>query len=420
MHQSSISVRAIRWLNGLLLCCLYPVHAAVGQPAQQAYVTTQHLSTVVAIDTEGDVVTAEIPLSIGSADVAVAPNGKRAYVVDASTDSLTEVDLAAFAVTGRIPVGHRPSRIAITPDGRWAYVVGSPTVAVDLASGSRLFITDLPIVDLAIDNDGRFVFFALGQSIENIGLAVFDSATGTVTPAVPGYAAAGVALSFDGRYVYLAGNSPGSVNTRVLTVDAVSLAVLHDVLVPTWPYLGLMDDIAVTPEGKTLYVTASPYTDAGTLLVLDAATAEVRKVLHNVYGRLAMAPAGERLYLSNNQSGNLLMLDTATDLVTASMSIGTGHAALPRHSMASSCRLQRTMAFTRSTRSRTAWWEGFQAAPARLGSLRAPTGTSSTSPTTRQGMSALSTRSSGGSSAVFRPAASRWGSSWPRTAGACM
>ena len=284
---------------------------------QYAYVTTQDESTVVAIDTANDTMVTEIPLSIGWTDVARTADGRLAYVVNSAADSLTVIDLHTDSIVGAISVNHRPERIALSPDGRHGYVTGEPTVDIDLATGSMRALLDVPAQDVTVSRDGRYVYLAvLGF---DGALLVLDTATGTLATAAPGFWADGLALSPAGQFVYLSANRAGRAESRLLAVDATSLAVISDVLIDPMNSSG-SSSVVVSADGSTVYI-ATP----GPIEAIDVVAGRLKGIVPGMLSpkRLAVSADGDRLYATGWSDGVLSVLDPLTLSETATIPIGT-------------------------------------------------------------------------------------------------
>ena len=131
------------------------------------------------LDLEGDrlAVVGRVEVGPEPRGVAISSDGKTAYAAVGASNQVARVDLAARAVTGRVEVGREPRGLAITPDGS-RLVVGN-------ARGQSISVIDL----------GRFaVERTLAMQADNLRQ---------------------VALSPDGRYVYVAAmNNRGFATTR--------------------------------------------------------------------------------------------------------------------------------------------------------------------------------------------------------------
>lgn len=146
-------------------------------------------------------------------------------------------------------------------------------------------------------------------------IALIDTATGqTLRQVRVGSDPRGVAASRDGSMLYVANRGSGSVTP----VDAVTLE-------PSPPIslngAGLSEDVAVSPDGKTLYVVNGA--DSGSLFFIDT---ETREIIGNLRtGRqptkVALSPDGSTAYVANTGGGNVAVVDTLSQTVVGTLNV---------------------------------------------------------------------------------------------------
>jgi YVTN family beta-propeller protein len=144
----------------------------------------------------------------GPCDVAASPDGKRLYVVENDARALAVVSVAEGKVVQTIPLPNEPTGVCISPDGKSAYVT---------------------------------------CGVANGLLCVIDLPSGKVTAKLPvGHSPRGPSLSPKGERAYVCNRFDNSVSV----VDLVTKQELARVRVLREPF-----DSAITPDGKTLFVT---------------------------------------------------------------------------------------------------------------------------------------------------------------------
>ena len=84
---------------------------------------------------------------------------------------------------------------------------------------------------------------------------------------------------------------------------------------------GLAEDVAVSPDGKTLYVVNG--SDSGSLFFIDT---ESREILGNLRtGRqptkVALSPDGSTAYVANTGGGNVAVVDTLSQTVVGTLNV---------------------------------------------------------------------------------------------------
>lgn len=123
---------------------------------------------------------------------------------------------------------------------------------------------------------------------------------------VPGPTASSpIALSPDDRFVWVA--NPDNNSVSVVRVENDANQLVAEIPVGIEP-----QNVAITPNGATLYVTN---TASGTISVIDTAS---RTVVNTIlagtepYG-IALTPNGRKLYVSNARSNDVTVIDASTN-----------------------------------------------------------------------------------------------------------
>ena len=248
--------------------------------------TSDFVLNIFVIDATNDKVVATIPLDVTrvsggeslnerSKATAITPDGKYVYVTtglcsSASFDcirpesvyyALWVIDTATNKVVASSPGKGISDGIAFTPDGRHTYLTNfdpgfsfTPLVFAD--TGEIKLSENGSVYAIAITPDGKrayipYVFFN-GTNFPPENVAVIDTATNALAHTVPIEPASfattltGVAVTPDGKYVYVS-NQGGN---GVAVIETASNIVVQTILVGTGP-----SGIAVTPDGKHVYVS---------------------------------------------------------------------------------------------------------------------------------------------------------------------
>jgi YVTN family beta-propeller protein len=286
-------------------------YMAVSPDAKHVYVTGFHDDTVgkgdvAVIDTAQKSVVASIPLPHFPQGIIASPDGTKIYVVCSvygtvgSAVSIIETGTNTVVATIDLPgFLENGSRIAISPDGKELYVPGEPN-GPGLTPGA-VYVLDTSTHEVVsrftsppyeyfentvISPDDAKLYAAAYYGTNSYPpdppkltavIAVFDPATGAVTAKIPGIMVI-EDMSPDSRHLYGVGLN------GVAVIDAVT-----DVPVTAVANLPGADNLAITPDGKHLYITNVGDT---TVMVADTATYTISTILSiGAFGPIAIVPA---------------------------------------------------------------------------------------------------------------------------------
>lgn len=243
-------------------------------------------------------------------EVVASPDGRVLYV--SYGYSIWVVDPANHVITQTfsLPAGSHPaSRMAISPDGSTLAVVTDVSVIqLDAQTGeaSRVFSSlDTEFGNAAYAPNGATLWVT---SPHTAVVYVIDTRRGTVDSLPLPSSPWGVAVSPDGRTVYV------STQGEVSVIDAGS----HEVTQIAVP--GVTADIVVSPDGRKLYMTTAD----NAVVALDIETGTIVAIvdLSAVYlFDLAVSPDGHWVY-ALDLAGSLYTVDTRTNALVAVPLVG--------------------------------------------------------------------------------------------------
>jgi DNA-binding beta-propeller fold protein YncE len=229
---------------------------------------------------------------------AILPGHDVIYVISGEqfkSSKMTSLNPAANAVEHRINVGFGTSSIVLGPGGESAYLIGRARPA----------------------------------SVPEITVTPFNVATDTLGHPilVPGYVNSGEFMAFGpggkAAYVVTTGYSKVASDSSLVTpINTESNAQGRPDHVP-----GDIDDVAVTPDGRTIYVTNSGRGDNGSpgwIIPVNAATGKVGAEIPvgDNPGQIAMAPKGNVAYITNTYSSTVTPFNTATNTTGRPIPVG--------------------------------------------------------------------------------------------------
>ncbi len=294
--------------------------------AHTAYVT--HFndgkgSTVSAIDTTTNAVTAEIAVGAGPLGIAITPDGTRAYVANNFDNSVSVIDTAKNSVVATISngIGVFPTGVAITDDGKYAYVTneGSNTVSVIAIATNTVVASSaagFSPSEIAILPGGKH---ALVLNLDSDTVSLLPDMMGPKPGKLMGVkvkeSPSAVAFTADGRAAFVASSTEGSTGT-VSVIDTKNPSkskVIKTVTVGNAP-----SGIAVgnTPLGECVYVTNR---DDGTLSIMRISDKPFLKTMAGgvMPSALAFTPDGLYAYVADVGNNTLFAFNTKSLKVEA-------------------------------------------------------------------------------------------------------
>jgi YVTN family beta-propeller protein len=213
-------------------------------------------------------------------EVTVSPEGNAVYATATGSDTVSVISTATNTVTARVKVGTAPRQLVFSPDGEYAYVTtqdGIDVVDVATSSVARVFRRPGP-QGIAVSADGRtlYVTYPSANSVRKLNAATGATLAVTKTGAEP-YAIAAAGPSF-----YVADMNDDTVSV----VSAAASKVTRTIGVGRLPM-----SVAVTPNGKQVWVGNGL---SGSVSVISVTSAKVVATITGWPGRppLDTAPLG--------------------------------------------------------------------------------------------------------------------------------
>ena len=226
--------RLVRVLRGVS----EPGQLAVGADGRRLYVASQDTGTTVVLDASDGRLLSTLTVGHQPEGIALSPNGRWVYVASEAEDELTVIDTRDDSVAGAINVGARPRNVLFSAHEPVAYVACEDGATVDVIDTRLHRVTGrIPIpgkgaapMGMALSADGRTLYVATGRGKT---LVAVDTATRTATAAIEiGPRPWGVTISADGKRLYSA-NGPSN---DVSVVDLGSMTVQRRIAVGQGPW----------------------------------------------------------------------------------------------------------------------------------------------------------------------------------------
>ncbi len=266
--------------------------------------------------------------------VAIAPDGRRIYVTDESLSTLDVVDAKTLKVIKRIRLSGRPNNLDVARDGSHVYVgIAQAPGAVDVIDTKSLTSVKSIPVKGAIHNvyvtpDGKY---AVAGSIPASTINVIDTGTNTV--------AWTLTLSAGIRPMAFTRNADGSTKEIIVqlsdfhgfaVIDFAARREIRRVTLPDPPghkkeTQGLQGapahGLAITPDGKTLWVTSKYYGYVAAYSLPDCKLLRMVPVgSHPEW--LTIPPDGKSLYVAIAGEDVVVVVDNKTMKVVKTIPVG--------------------------------------------------------------------------------------------------
>lgn len=313
-------------------------------PDGTAYVINSGGGTVTPINLATS--TAGKPIDVSGEPVAmtIAPDGKTAYVATGFTNSRTSaqavqpIDLATNTAGKPIDLQAPPDAIVITPNGKTAYTInGFPSLTltpISLATntpGKPIKLSEPPQA-IAMAPDGKAYVAIQTGSMTSHGFRTaydfmsLDLATGRLgKPVGLNGEPEAIAITPNGKTAYVTIFSSGTVTPISLSANKAGRPIKISGKPPRNGFMGLPFAIAITPDGKTAYVTNGA---SGTVTPIDVATNMPGKPI-KISGKpgadaIAISPDGTTAYVANQPSSTVTPIYLATGTPEKPIRFGHG------------------------------------------------------------------------------------------------
>jgi DNA-binding beta-propeller fold protein YncE len=243
--------------------------------------------------------------------VTVSPSGL-VYTSQLDGRSVTRVQVGSLTPSGVVGVGETPTDVTFDPTGTIALVTNQfdPSVGfIDVATGKQTLVIrgSATMFRVLVAQDGQRAYAT--ESDGKLLVINLPSRTLVTTVPIPNDAN-GLAFGAGDSLLYVS-----SMRGVLTTVNLKS-----NTPVRTWTLGGVLQDVAVSPDGGTLYVA---HEETGTIDVVSSATGAVTSKITTpagVFG-LELAIDGKTLW-ATEPSGNVLVIDRLSGQVSRTFSVG--------------------------------------------------------------------------------------------------
>ncbi|MDQ1274796.1 MAG: hypothetical protein QG610_368, partial [Euryarchaeota archaeon] len=350
-----------------------PREITVTPDGTKVYVANSDSGSISVIDTITNTVTDAVKVGGAPFGVAVNPEGTRVYVTnnDKYFSTVSVIDIYTNKVTATIPVGSNPVGISVTPDGKKVYVAinlcntvsvidtATNTVTSTMLAGkspyaSGRFIGSIPVqpvyplADFSSNITEDYVFLSAPVQFKDLSKNATkwkwdfgDGSSSTKKNPTHAYSEAGIytvsltvsnSNGMDSKTATVSVVQKGSLSPSyafITNINSNTVSVINtenNNLTATVPVGINPIGVAVSPDGKNVYVTNAHYDHRGSVSVIDTAINKVIAIVdigdkYSPCG-IAITPDGKKLYVANRDISGVSVIDISTKTVTAAVPVG--------------------------------------------------------------------------------------------------
>jgi gliding motility-associated-like protein len=312
--------------------------------AGMAYVTNNASNTISVVNTLLNVL--DTTLNAGGKDPTsetLSPDGTKLYVLDYTEETISVFNTVTNKLINIFSVPGNPNpprylyQIAINHDGSLLYVIDWGTggyYALDVVTGkytTEFNSGELGPSEIAFSPGGNLYYIAGDQA--NGAVNVFNSTNNAQTAQIPLQSSypfvikapppinyLNMVLSPDSTRLYTATNS------YVYVINTATKQVVAT-LATGYAGMGAPFAVAISPDGKTLYVGVTGIGTQNAVQIFNTATNAMTYSVNFVAGQgipsgLCISPDGAWLYVSMTDTNTLTVISTKTNTVVANIPVG--------------------------------------------------------------------------------------------------
>jgi YVTN family beta-propeller protein len=272
------------------------------------------------------VVTIARALAVGHgpvSDLAVSPDGRHLVTAHYGADVVCVIDAATLTVNATIDGLSEPYAAVVVGDRAYVSAASNEVdavIAVDTRTGTPLAAKTFEMTagGMAVSPAADTLYVARTAD-DIIDIAAVDVETGTIAtieiPAAPGASIESLCISADGTRLFAALTTPAGGLLAI--VDTDDLAVRDMVAIS-----GTIGDIAVMPNGRTVFGTGWDAEFGGAIHVIDVVGARVTDTIDmgGVPTQLVLGRSGNCAYIVDRNE--IAVLCTATSEIVDSVVLG--------------------------------------------------------------------------------------------------
>lgn len=238
---------------------------------------------------------------------AISADGTLLYLFNANTGNIDVVNTITNTITSSIPADFARN-LTVNPNGKYLYMAnnsrGVSVIDIDQKTEvARITVeagANSPL--LAVSPDGKTFYAA-----KNTTILVIDAATNTVTKTITSPFIGSLNISPDGKQLFV-----GSSNNLYVIDPVTGNAKTIPVNTPT------IGTPVVHPNSNNVYFTDGGITAMNKIYFVDVAVGKVESLdISKDYFYLTLSDDGNTLYATEETTGNVWIINTATKAIAA-------------------------------------------------------------------------------------------------------
>jgi DNA-binding beta-propeller fold protein YncE len=316
-----VSLR-LGWRRGATVLAVLLCFAFAGAPT--ASLVYGENGTVTVIDAKAATIAATMPMPKGAFPRAIAmhPSGRTLYLGICNPPALWMIYTTSSPPeqTASVPLEACPDALALDRTGGRIYVNDGQHVSV-IDTELKTLISRLPFPEdkyadgLAVNPSGTRYYVGVSESI-----LVLDADTPSTTTIPVGQSIGHLAITTDGSTVYASGIPTSSVSVIATATNTVTAHV------PLPEDAFLVEDVAIDPAGKKLYLATELSQKRGEIVVVvDIATNTITaRIPVTGADAIAVAANGRLMYALSRSEDLVSLIDLDRHAVAGTVPLETG------------------------------------------------------------------------------------------------
>jgi YVTN family beta-propeller protein len=331
----SVELALLTSAVGMFAAAAQAASPPTGRPV--VYAITPN-NTITVVDTGSQAVINTLTLAGPAGYIVGTPDGKKLYVtgVDPTSqnpdgDAVVQViDTETYTVKNTIPLNLFPAGMVISSDGTKVYVAttfssqsAGEVAVIDTATNTvvaRIESSQPDSVGIAISPNGTRVYVPMLGGLSQAGaLDVIDTVSNAliaslnVPAGIDQYFWAAVSPDSSKVYTYVISNDGSDDSGHFIVLDAASNQQMGTAPIPSGGVLS-----TPLPNSSILYGT-----NGGSVIAFNTAANSVAATvpIASSIQDLALTPDGKQLYVSNSNAQSIAIIDTATNALAGSVPV---------------------------------------------------------------------------------------------------